>query len=102
MTYDFIQCILDFVFAKLLLVATCVSATNNSKGERKEANKLLGSSDNVYAKTNEHGPIIVHHTITKRQTSVQKNNKAAVAAQQKEQDRFQQYYKPASCCHRSK
>ena len=47
MTYDFIQCILDFVFAKLLLVATCVSATNNSKGERKEANKLLGSSDNV-------------------------------------------------------
>ena len=88
LTYDFIQCIPDFAFAKLFLVATvCVSATNNSKGERKEAHKLLGSSDNVYAKTNEHEPI------AKRQTSAQKNNKAAAAAQQKKQDRFQQYYK---------
>ena len=40
LTYDFIQCIPDFVFAKLLLVATCVSATNiiQKEKEKKQIN----------------------------------------------------------------
>ena len=81
------------MFLPLLLVATvCVSATNNSKGERKEANKVLGPSDNVYTKTNEHEPTIVHHTIIKRQATPKSNTKAQQALQKK-QDRFQQYYK---------